>query len=495
MVQVVTDYLDKAVKSQPDKVAFVDKYESVTYVELKNRAYRIASYLIKSGYTKVPIAINMEKSIRCLSVMLGILYCGSYYTVLDEVMPEKRIDQIFELLNPACIILNDEKSIEYDYLYPQIAYDQIIFSNVDEVSISKIRKTIQPVDLAQIIFTSGSTGTPKGVMISHDNIVAATESRTQYFDYNINDVFANQFPFYFIGYLADVFCTIKNGATDYIIPKELFFAPKKLLEYLKQNQVTVLDWIAPALALIAKFGALSGEKLDDIRSVAFGGEPLPIRFLEMWQEALPNAEFVNAYGSSESNGVLFYKIKRKFEETERLPLGEPCSNVTVFLLDETNQIAQIGEVNELCIQSPQLAVGYWEDQKNTHRKFLEILINGKNERIYKTGDLVRYNKNGELIYVGRKDLQIKRHGYRIELGEIEYTAGAMEKVNDTACIYTNDRIVLYYSGLGTEQEVENYLRDILPAYMLPDLICKMNSIPKNINGKVDRAKLGELESD
>lgn len=501
MVQIVTDYVDKVAKNNPDKIAFVDKYESITYAELKNRACSIAAYLIERGYTKKPIVINMEKSIQCLSVMLGVLYSGNYYTVLDGEMPEKRVRQILALLNPACVILNDKKDLKQNCIYPQIVYGQILFfENVDEESIFQIRKTIQPMDLAQIIFTSGSTGSPKGVMVSHDNIVAATESRTKYFDYNVNDIFANQFPFYFIGYLADVFCTIKNGATDYIIPKELFFAPKKLLGYLRQNHVTVLDWIAPALALIAKFGALSGEKLDDIRSVAFGGEPLPIRFLKMWQKALPNAEFVSAYGSSEFNGALFYKIKREFEDIERLPLGEPCSNVSVFLLDDMSLPTETGEISELCIKSPQLALGYWADEKSTKDKFKTVLINGKIERIYKTGDLVRYDKNGDLLFIGRKDFQVKRHGYRIELGEIEYIAGSMKEVNDSACIYTNEKILLYYSGIGTVQEVQKYLQKSLPAYMLPDLIYKIKSIPKNVNGKIDRTKLkelqaGELESD
>ena len=285
--------------------------------------------------------------------------------------------------------------------------------------------------------------------------MSATESRTVHLGYNESDIFANQFPFHFVGYLADFFCTLKTGATDYIIPKELFFAPKRLVEFIEEKKITVLDWIAPALCLIAKYGALSDVSFPHVKVVAFGGEPMPIKYLRLWEKALPNAAFINAYGSSElGGGILFYKVNREFEDKERLPLGFAIEEAEVFLIDENNESST--EEGELCVKSSQLAAGYYDNIEETSKKFVPFCDrSGQNITLFKTGDLVKYNTQGELIFLGRKDFQIKRHGYRIEPGEIECAVNTLDKIRDAACIYdqNKEKIVLFYSGDAIDEEL------------------------------------------
>lgn len=497
MAKIILDYLEQSAEISPKKIAYADKYESISYKDLKERTYRIAYHLIKKGYRKKPIAIYLKKSVRCIAAMLGVLYSGNYYTVLDMDMPPERIKKIVLVLSPVVVMSDEKYRKQCDGILEQcniITYEDSLADEDDIELIEKQKRSIVPSDLSQVIFTSGSTGVPKGVMLSHGGVVSATESRTKYMGYSGADIFANQFPFHFVGYLADFFCTLKNGATDYIIPKEMFFSPKSLIDFIKEKEVTVLDWIAPALCLIAKYGALSNVTIPLLRIVAFGGEPMPIKYLYLWQKALPNATFINAYGSSElGGGILFYRVEREFEEKDQLPLGAPIEESDIILLDEDNK--SVEEEGELCVRSNQLAAGYYKNTEETIKKFVHICDeSGEKIRVYKTGDLVKYNRQKEIIFTGRKDFQIKRHGYRIEPGEIERTANAMEQIKDAACIYDKykEKIILFYSGCESDTKLRRYIEKNLPHYMTPDMYIMLENIPRNMNGKLDRVKLNIL---
>ncbi len=497
MAKIITDYLEENADKYPQKAAYIDQYESVTYKELQDRTYKIACQLINKGFAKNPIAIYLEKNIQCISTMLGVLCSGNFYTVLDMDMPAERIKKIVSVLSPAAIITDAGHRKQCGQIPGQndiLIYENLLEDPYDIEQIEERKKKILSSDLSQVIFTSGSTGTPKGVMLSHGGVISATESRTDHLGYKGSDIFANQFPFHFVGYLADFFCTLKNGATDYIIPKELFFAPKQLVEFIKDKKITVLDWIAPALCLIAKYGALSDVILPHIKVVAFGGEPMPVKYLRLWKRALPNADFMNAYGSSElGGGILFYKVNREFEDKDRLPLGFAIEEAEVFLIDENNESSI--EKGELCVKSSQLAVGYYNNAEETSKKFVLFCDrSGKNITLFKTGDFVKYNEQGELIFLGRRDFQIKRHGYRIEPGEIECAVGALDGIRDTACIYdrNKEKIVLFYSGDAADEELKKNMKRIIPHYMIPDIYIELKEIPRTINRKIDRVKLNTL---
>jgi len=224
MTKIITDYLEESAKKFPNKTAFVDENEEITYEELKHKSYQVAYQLIEKGGNGYGIAICLEKSIRCIISMLGVLYSGNYYTVIDMEMPSERIRKIMEVFSPRILIADEKNKAKIIQLQEETEIISVedLHNRAYETEVVKERsERIEGLDLSQVLFTSGSTGIPKGVALSHRSVVNATESRTKHLGYCESDIFANQFPFYFVGHIADVFCTLKNGATDFIIPKRI----------------------------------------------------------------------------------------------------------------------------------------------------------------------------------------------------------------------------------------------------------------------------------
>ncbi len=497
MAEVIIDYLEQSADKYPKKPAYIDQYESVTYEELRDRTYKIACQLIRRGYEKSPIAIYVEKSVQCIAMMLGVLYSGNFYTVLDVDMPPGKIKKILSVFSPVGVIVDkkyrkqlEEIKEQYDFL----SGEDLLVKGHDSSLLEEKRKHMRPTDLSQVVFTSGSTGMAKGVMLSHSGIISLMESKTKYFRYNESDIFANQFPFHFVAHLEDIFCTLKTGATDYIIPKELFFSPKHLIKFIEEKKVTILFWASPALCLVAKYGALSNITLPHVRMVAFGGEVMSTKYLHFWKKALPKIDFFNVYGSSETgSGVLCYKVNRVFRNQDSLPLGFPIGETDIFIIDENGKSGQME--GELCVKSKQLAVGYYKNAEETAKKFVQMRDkSGQEVTVFKTGDLVKYNEYGELVYLGRKDFQFKRHGYRIEPGEIEYAVNALEGIKDAACVYDRqkEKIILFYSGDIDDGDLRKSVKKTVPHYMLPDIYIRLGEIPRNVNRKIDREKLRML---
>ena len=204
-------------------------------------------------------------------------------------------------------------------------------------------------------------------------------------------------------------------------------------------------------------------------------------------------EFINLYGMTEITGFcVYYVVDRDFEDDEPLPLGYPCRNRDVFVLNEKNELVKGGEIGELCVRGSCLGFGYLNQPERTARAFVQNpLQNIYPELIFRTGDLVRYNERGELIYVSRKDFQIKHMGQRIELGEIETVLSAMAGIELNCCLYDKDKseIVLFYTGTATTREILKYAKQYLPRYMVPGRLIPLESMPMNLSNKIDRVEL------
>ena len=223
---------------------------------------------------------------------------------------------------------------------------------------------------------------------------------------------------------------------------------------------------------------------------------MPVPVLKEWMRQLPGAFFINGYGSTEAtDGVTYYRVDRGFEDNETLPIGRPYPNTQILLLDENDRLVEHDGIGELCIKGPSLSYGYYGDKEKTDQAFVQNPLNRNyREIIYRMGDLVKYNEHGELIYVGRKDSQIQHMGHRVELGEIEAAANSSPDVTECACIYNEEKkqIVLFYEGVCEEKALGKYLKGALPEYMLPQRRYRLEKMPKNLNGKLDRKKLKEI---
>jgi non-ribosomal peptide synthetase component F len=245
--------------------------------------------------------------------------------------------------------------------------------------------------------------------------------------------------------------------------------------------------------MITAFGVLDDPPTTYLKIVGFGGEVFPIKQYRKWKKALPDVRYINLYGPTETTGVsMYYEIDRDFEDDEAIPLGKPFENVDIFLLDENNKETDEGEI---CMRGTCVTLGYYQDPERTSQAFVQNPLNSRYpEIIYKTGDIARRNERGELVFVSRKDFQIKHMGHRVELGEIELAACALDDRMQCACIFNKEteHIIMCYVGSLDEKELRDRLKKKVQRHMVPNKFVRLENLPLNQNNKVDRKKLQEL---
>ncbi len=487
----ILEYLEQTAARVPDKTALEGKEGSLTFGELFHRARRVGSCLLGHGVTKAPVVVLMPKKPETIAAFLGAIYAGCYYVPLDTEMPRHRIDLILQKLDPGILICDESTEAlarELDFLGPVIPYSRAAAYRMDEEGLRGIRQRQIDMDPIYIVFTSGSTGMPKGVVGCHRAVIDYIEAFCQVMRFDQDTVFGNQTPLYFDAYLKELIPTLKYGATTYLIPKGLFLTPLLLVAYLNEKKINTLCWVVSALTMISAFRTFDTIKPVYLRTIAFASEVFPLRQLKIWREALPGVRFLNLYGPTETTGICcYYEVERDFSGEEPLPIGRPFRNTEIILLDENNQP---GEQGEICIRGTRLTLGYYRDPERTAASFVQNPLHDRYpERIYRTGDLGARNHRGELLFLGRKDHQIKHMGHRIELGEIEAAAVDMENVHAACCVYTGQKLCLYYTGTVTVSALTGWLRQRLPRYMVPQLLRPLAQMPLTPNGKIDRNNL------
>ncbi len=499
ITRLVTDYLDNIVERFPDKKAFVDENRQMTFKEVHDEAEKIATILIKREIFKKPVAIFMDKQVECIPAFMGTAYSGNFYAVLDTKMPVSRIEKILLTLKPEVMITDSAHNEIAETFFDSkgiLLYEEMMAEQPDHEQLAVVKSRIVDTDVLYVLFTSGSTGNPKGVILPHKSVVSYVEWGAETFDFNEGTILGNQTPFYFVMSGLDIYQTLRNGCTMYIIPKKLFSFPMRLLQYMKEKRINTVYWVPSVLCLIANFKSLPEIHMDDLKTVLFGGEVMPIKQLNMWWREYPDVRFVNLYGQTEMTDVCaYYIVDREFEDSESLPIGQRCQPMDLMVLGEDDKIVANGDIGELCGRGPFLTYGYYNEPQKTREVFVQNPLNRSYEElIYRTGDLVKYNELGELVYISRKDFQIKHMGHRIELGEIETAVSALSGVDMNCCVYDGEesKIVLFYVGCSEKRIMNQQLKDKLPPYMLPNKFVKLREMPFNLNGKIDRAKLKEM---
>lgn len=499
MARLVTDYINNTAKKYPDKAAFADDVRSITFSEVLTEAKHVAMELINVDVCKKPVAIYMDKCVECVPAFLGAVFSGNFYTPLDSNMPVARIDKIMNTLMPAAIVTDEahkEAVKEFCGECKIIIYEDAVKNSIDEEKIMSVESKVLDTDVLYILFTSGSTGTPKGVIISERAAMDYIEWGAERFNIDDTFVIGNQTPFYFSMSVFDIYQTLYTGATTYIVPKKLFSFPGMLMQYLFDRSINTLFWVPSALTMVAALGALNTPHLPELKNVFFGGEVMPVKQLNKWIKAYPDVRYVNFYGPTEvADTCTIYEVDREFDNTAQLPMGFPCKNSDVFLLDDNNNLVTGENVGEVCVRGCGLAYGYYNAPDKTQEVFVQNPLNPYYpEKIYRTGDLAQYNEYGELVYISRKDFQIKHMGQRIELGEIETAVSSVDGVDSNCCLYDTkkSKIVLFYAGSIDEHGLMEQLKELVPAYMMPNKRVHLEEMPFNLNGKVDRQKLKEM---
>lgn len=498
MIRNVLEYAEATAKRLPEAVAFATDQQTMTFGALVQRAKEIGTALLSYGRKNAPMAVMTEKNPQMIAAFLGCVYSGNFYTPIDTTMPKERILSVFATLKPEVLLVDSKSKKLADMLGyggAVLVLEEIAAGETDEKQLRAIRMAAIDTDPLYVLFTSGSTGVPKGVVISHQAVINLTEWYTETFSITEKEIIGNQAPFYFDSSVKDIYAVLKTGARMEIIPKMFFSFPVKLLPYLEEKKINYIDWVPSALCIVANTDALAKVRPSYLRKIMFVGEAMPTKQFNYWRRYYPDALFANIYGPTETTvDCTYYIVNRTFADEEPLPIGHACRNTDIFLLKD-GRLAQPGEAGEVCVRGRCLALGYYNNPQKTEEAFIQNPLNPYYpERIYKTGDIAKYNEYGEMIFLARKDHQIKHMGHRIELGEIEAAVQSIDLVENGACIYDTDtqKIVLFYCGQeATQGYILKKLRDKIPKYMFPNVMIQLESLPQTQNGKIDRLRLRE----
>lgn len=499
----VLEYLEEAARAVPDKVLFADEKTELTYGEFRSLARRIGSGLAHamSGRRNQPIAVFTDRSVQPLTGFFGAVYSGNFYIPIDRRMPPERIRLMLDQVKARALLVtsSDEKIIraleEEDSplrMCDILGLEDLAQHPEEPDLLDQIQREQLDTDPLYAIFTSGSTGIPKAVLVAHRSVLDLADQFREEFGFDETCVFGNQAPFDFDVSVKDIYSALRNQAAMQVISRMRFSFPGKLIQYLNEKKINTIIWAVSALRIVENLKGFSGELPRYLRTVCFSGEAMPVKVLNYWKSYLPDVRFVNLYGPTEITcNCTFYKVEREFREGELLPIGRPFQNSGVFLLEEDEVVTEPDHPGEICVRGTCLALGYYNDPGRTAEAFCQNPLNPNYpERIYRTGDIGKYNREGELVFLSRKDSQIKHMGHRIELGEVEAAVNGLSLVEAGVCLYQENQIILcYQSEKPCQKEILRELSSKLPKYMCPTRFWWHRKLPVNKNGKIHRVLL------
>lgn len=499
----VLEYFEHgALAKCPGKIAVVDQDRRYTFAELERCAKNCAALILqRTSACNQPIAVFLPKSAQTIVADLGILYSGNCYANVDLKSPSERLKAILQNLGASIIITSAAHAATLRgvgvpeaqlFLVEGAMTAEVNYDNAE--LLGRVDQVIDTDPLC-IIHTSGSTGIPKGVALNHRGTIDFMDWVFQRLGLDGSEVIGNLSPFYFDIYTLELYLCLAKGATLAIIPEQCAAFPTKLLDFMAAQAISFIFWVPTIMVNIANQDLLAKWKLEALRKVFFAGEVFPTKHLNYWRRHLPGATFVNLYGPIEiSVDCTYFVVDREMADDEKLPIGFPCRNTDILILNEQNQPAQGDEPGELSVRGSSLALGYWNNPERTAQAFVQNPLNPHYpELIYRTGDLVYRNARGEIMFIGRKDFQIKHLGYRIELGEIEHAVLQVAGIRHACVVYhpTRKEITLFFES---DQElspavIRERLGAFLPKYMLPTVFHRLEQLPRNPNGKIDRQEL------
>jgi amino acid adenylation domain-containing protein len=526
VTQLLHDYVRRQAEARPDEVAVVGGEDRMTYGELESSSNQLARALQQAGCRRGDrVCLFTPKSPAAITAMLAVLKAGCVYVPIDVEGPSTRTARIVAVAEPDAVLacgragaLLEEalRAADLDERVAVVALDRSLdASGIGRVGVSRADwegESARPVptrgagdDPAHILFTSGSTGVPKGVVIKHSNVIAFVEWAVSYFGIGPGDRFSGHPPLHFDLSTFDVYGAQAAGAQLHLVPPSLNLLPAKLAQFIRDAELTQWFSVPSTMTYMASLDAFGHGDFPSLERVLWCGEVLPTPTLIHWMQRLPHARFTNLYGPTEATIASSYHPVEQCPDdpTEPIPIGRPCPGEELLVLDSQLRPVPVGESGDLYIGGCGLSPGYWRDEAATRASFIaDPRTPGSEARIYRTGDLARVDEDGLVYFLGRADTQIKSRGYRIELGEIEAALHTVSELREAAVIavpaagFEGWTICCAYApAVGAEIEPKRLraaLRPALPSYMLPSRWLSLPELPKNANGKIDRAGLREL---
>ncbi|MGH2852306.1 MAG: amino acid adenylation domain-containing protein [Solirubrobacteraceae bacterium] len=495
-----------AAQRDPDRPAVVGARRTLTYGELERESAMLANALVDHGVAVGDrVGLLLEKSPESLVGIYGILRAGATYVPLDDQAPVPRVAYIARDAGIRCLVTSPPRlemtrqlraaGAELDALIVagdveeddgairQLGWPGLADYPADAPSLAR-----DPDRLAYILYTSGSTGEPKGVMLSHRNARSFVDWAAREVGVGEADRLSSHAPLFFDLSTFDLFAAAWGGATVVLVPSEVSIFPIELARFIRESQITVWYSVPSILTLLVLRGGLEPGSLETLRTVLFAGEVFPTKYLRALMDLVPRARFLNLYGPTETNVCTWYEVPRALASDEAIPIGRAIDGVDLIVEAEDGAPAAAGEVGELLVRGPTVMHGYWGDPERTSR----VLHGGT----YRTGDLVRDSGDGELVFLGRRDAQVKTRGYRVELGDVETALYSLPAVVECVVVAIPDDAItnrlkafVVAGGPLNAGDLAARCRELLPRYMVPDEFELRESLPKSATGKIDRRRL------
>ncbi len=488
----------KATPSAPALTVFSGKNKTtLTYAQLQAQAEHACAQLAEAGVQPGDrVGLYLPKSARAVAALLGALRRGAAYVPVDPGAPPERLRFIVEHCGIKVVLSEGRPLAQLKKMEPPL--DAQILEDAPEVEAAQ---AAPPRDsaLAYVLYTSGSTGQPKGVAITHAQSLAFVKALNAYFALTPKDVLISNAPFNFDLSIIDLFCTFAAGGSVALFPESWAAFPAKVGQVLEQAGVTVWNSVPSALIQLTAKGKLETRELQ-LRTVMFAGEPYPQAHLHKLRDALPNARLYNVYGQTEANSSTVFAIPpAPAPIPDPLPIGAAFQNYEVLVVSEEGaQVTSPGVEGELYVVGNAVASGYYKDSERTQKAFVQHPLQSEiPQRVYKTGDRVKWTEDGQLVFCGRADHAIKVRGFRVELGEVEACAQGEAGVDRAVMVGVPDEEVGHRLVLFVQPEAAGFSQDALkarlaahlPRYMLPEVVLSEAQLPKTGTGKINRKAL------
>jgi amino acid adenylation domain-containing protein len=522
-LETLDGYLRRQAERAADAPGIADGADRFTYGQLEESANRLARLLQESGCERGDrICLLVSKSAGAIVAMQAALKAGCAYVPIDIASPAARVERILAAAEPRLILtaqpaaglvddLLARRALAAETVIGSVDADPVVgehfrstFATVEAEGFSPdpLPATNDPDDAAHILFTSGSTGIPKGVVITHRNVVRFVEWAVDYFGIEQSDRVSGHPPLHFDLSTFDIYGAFAAGAELHVVPGSLNLLPHKLAAFIEDRELTQWFSVPSVLAYLTKFDVVRQDAFPQLKRLLWCGEVMPTPALMYLMNRLPHVRFTNLYGPTEATiASSYYTVPAAPSSgTDPIPIGTPCAGEELFVLDEQLDEVPVGEIGDLYIGGVGLSPGYWRDEEKTSAAFVEgPRSSPQPRRIYRTGDLAQVGEDGLVYFHGRADSQIKSRGYRIELGEIEVALNALEALREAAVVaveadaFGGTTICCAYAPMAgrvvAHDEVAGPLREVLPSYMIPTRWKAFDALPKNVNGKIDRAGL------